>query len=147
MGFSSQLWEGWLGVTEVMLPRGLLLMSTVNPVGSLRPSRNQFGQLPFSSVPSLVCGEGWECNPPCAWGNGFGEGAKPAQGHPRVTARQMQSLRFPWGQSVHWGTALGEQIAHFGQQVWLAASSQLLGMPGSAEPTLALQMGTVTVNH
>lgn len=60
VGFSSLLWEGWLGVTEVTLPRGLLLMSTANPVGSLRPSHNQLRQLPSP----LYCGEGWQCNPP-----------------------------------------------------------------------------------
>lgn len=58
MGFSSWPWWGWLGVTVVMLPRVLHLMSAVNPVGSLRPGHDQLGHLPFSSVPLLVFEEG-----------------------------------------------------------------------------------------
>lgn len=42
-------------------------------------------------------------------GSGFGEGLKAPQGHPRVRARQMQSLHFPWGQSVCWDSTGGAE--------------------------------------
>lgn len=51
--FSSCLYEDQPGVITVMLPVVLHFMPIVKPIGSPRPSHNQLGHLPFSSVPLL----------------------------------------------------------------------------------------------